>query len=215
VLLEHLLATLAKLLGPGGARAVVGESVLMKQQLVVINWSGRRAPNLSAMDRLLLAFWSLFLVPLRAAVIIRPSTLLRFHEALMRRKHRVLFSPTKGAHPDDCGVEATQPSIRLPAYRPDHLEDRSFRAGKRPTAHETQARITLHGSLFTVHGPVPSPESRITDHCSLFTLHCSRFTDQRITMRPALSCRLTHICAAAAPALQPPSLRHSRASSRF
>ena len=71
VLLVHLLTTIAKLLGPGGARAIVADSLLMKQQLLVINRSRRRAPNLSALDRFLLGFWSLFLNPhriLRAAV---------------------------------------------------------------------------------------------------------------------------------------------------
>ena len=77
VLLAHLLTTIAKLPGPGGARAVVADSPLMKQQLLVISRSRRRAPNLSALDRFLLDFWSLFLSPRRiqrAAVIIRPST---------------------------------------------------------------------------------------------------------------------------------------------
>jgi hypothetical protein len=36
----------------------------MKQQLLVINRSRRRAPNLSALDRFLFGFWSLFLSPL-------------------------------------------------------------------------------------------------------------------------------------------------------
>jgi len=35
ILLVHLLTTVAKLLGPGGARAVVADSLLMKQQLLV------------------------------------------------------------------------------------------------------------------------------------------------------------------------------------
>ncbi len=61
VLLAHLLTTLARLLGPGGTRAVVADSLLMKQQLLVISRSRRRAPNLSALDRLLLGFGSLFL----------------------------------------------------------------------------------------------------------------------------------------------------------
>ena len=93
VLLAHLLTTLARLLRPGGTRAVVADSLLMKQQLLVISRSRRRAPNLSALDRLLLGFGSLFLSPRRiqrAAVIIRPSTLLRFHEALKKRKYRLL-----------------------------------------------------------------------------------------------------------------------------
>ena len=85
VLLAHLLTTVARRLGPGGTRAVVADSHLMKQQLLVINRSRRRAPNLSAIDRVLLGFFSLFLTSRqiqRAAIIIRPSTLLRFHEAL-------------------------------------------------------------------------------------------------------------------------------------
>jgi len=76
-----MLTTVAKLLGPGGARAVVADSLLMKQQLLVIQRSRRRAPNLSTQDRFLLGFWSLFLDPRhiqRAAVIIRPSTLFKF-----------------------------------------------------------------------------------------------------------------------------------------
>jgi len=93
VLLAHLLPTLAKLLGSGGTRAVVADSLLMKQQFMVISRSRRRAPNLSARDRILLGFWSLFFTPhriQRAAVIIRPSTLLRFHEALRKRKYRLI-----------------------------------------------------------------------------------------------------------------------------
>ena len=94
-LLAHLLATIAKLLGPGGAKAIVADSLLMKQQLLIINRSQQRAPNLSALDRFLFGFWSLFLNPrhLRcAAVIIRPSTLLKFHNLLKQRKYRLLYS---------------------------------------------------------------------------------------------------------------------------
>ena len=90
ILITHLLATIAKLLGPGDARAVVADSLLMKQQLLIINRSRRRAPNLSALDGLLPGFWSLFLSPRRiqrVAVIIRPSTLLTFHDTLKKRKY--------------------------------------------------------------------------------------------------------------------------------
>ena len=37
VLFLHLLATVARLVGPGGARSVVAESVLVKQQVVMLN----------------------------------------------------------------------------------------------------------------------------------------------------------------------------------
>jgi putative transposase len=95
VLLAHLLTTIAKLLGPGGAKSIVADSLLMKQQLLIINRSRQRAPNLSALDRFLLGFWALFLNPRhlrRAAVIIRPSTLLKFHSLLKQRKYRLLYS---------------------------------------------------------------------------------------------------------------------------
>ena len=94
-LLIHLSTTLARLLGPGGAKAIVADSLLVKQQLLVINRSRKRAPNLSVLDRFLLGFWSLFLRPhhiQRSAIILRPSTLLRFHEALKKRKYRLLYT---------------------------------------------------------------------------------------------------------------------------
>ena len=114
VILAHLLTTIAKLLGPGGARAVVADSLLMKQQLLVINRSRRRAPNLSALDRFLLGFWSLFLDPRRlrqAAVIIRPSTLLKFHDLLKKRKYRLLYSSGSKGKPGPKG-----PSQELNRY---------------------------------------------------------------------------------------------------
>lgn len=60
MLLMHLVTTLAKLLGPGGAQAIVADNLLMKQQLLVIKRSRQRAPNLSVLDRFLLGLWSLF-----------------------------------------------------------------------------------------------------------------------------------------------------------
>jgi hypothetical protein len=54
LLLAHLLTTLAKLPGPGGAKAIVADSLLMKQQHLIINRSRQRAPNLTPMDRILL-----------------------------------------------------------------------------------------------------------------------------------------------------------------
>ena len=53
ILLIHLLTTIAKLTRPGGARAVVAESLLVKHQLVVLNRGRERAPNLRPMDRII------------------------------------------------------------------------------------------------------------------------------------------------------------------
>jgi hypothetical protein len=51
VLFFHLLTTVARLAGPGGARSVVAESVLVKQQLLILNRSRTRAPHLRLADR--------------------------------------------------------------------------------------------------------------------------------------------------------------------
>ncbi len=58
MLFIHLLTTIAKLLGPGGAKAIVADSLLMKQQLLVINRSRQRTQSLgtrSVSVRLLVA----------------------------------------------------------------------------------------------------------------------------------------------------------------
>ena len=106
LLFAHLLTTIARLLGPGGAKAVVADSLLMKQQLLIVNRARRHAPNLSAIDRSLLGFWSLFLSPhriRRAAIIIRPSTLFKFHDILKMRKYRLLYSSTRRRKPGPKG----------------------------------------------------------------------------------------------------------------
>ena len=51
VLLVRLLARPAVLLGTSGARAVLAENILLKQQFLVLHRSRRRAPNLRTADR--------------------------------------------------------------------------------------------------------------------------------------------------------------------
>ena len=90
--LLHLAVMTAKLCGPGGVRAVIAENLLLKQQLIVLRRARQRA---AVRDRLLCGFGSLFLSPGRirkVAIGVRPSTLLAFHQALVRRKYRRLFS---------------------------------------------------------------------------------------------------------------------------
>src|SRR5947208_17135997 len=87
ILADHLLATIAKLVRPGGVRAVVAESLVLKHQLLISSRARRRAPNLNSFDRFLLGLGSLFVPASRIpklAVILKPRTLLRFHEALTR-----------------------------------------------------------------------------------------------------------------------------------
>src|SRR5450631_545702 len=95
VALLHLAVMTATLCGPGGVRAVIAENLVLKQQLIVLRRGRRRAPSLSLIDRLLCGFGALFLSPGRirkVAIAIRPSTLHAFHQALVRRKYRRLFS---------------------------------------------------------------------------------------------------------------------------
>jgi putative transposase len=124
ILLIHLLTTVARLLGSGGVKAIVADSLLMKQQLLIINRARQRAPNLSALDRFLLGFWSLFLNLRhlgRAAVIIRPSTLLKFHNLLKQRKYRLLYSAAaskRKAGPKGPSQELIQAIIEMKRRNP-------------------------------------------------------------------------------------------------
>ena len=61
ILLVHFVVTAAKLLRPGGAKAVMAESLLMKHQLMVSNRTRKRSPNLTTMDRVLMGVYSLFI----------------------------------------------------------------------------------------------------------------------------------------------------------
>ena len=96
ILFIHLLMTVARLARPGGVRSVVAESMLVKHQLLILHRSRQRAPNLRLSDRLLAGWCALFMRPsrlIRSAIVLKPSTLLRLHQILTKRKYRLLFSP--------------------------------------------------------------------------------------------------------------------------
>ena len=99
ILPVHVIVTLSRLFGPGGIRSVVAESVLVKQQLLILNRSRQRAPNLRASDRFVAGLCALFMQPIRlirSAIVLKPSTLLNLHQAMRKRKYRILFSPERG-----------------------------------------------------------------------------------------------------------------------
>jgi putative transposase len=105
-MLFHLLTALAKLIMPGGSRAVIAENLLLRQQLIIHSRARQRAPNLTIQDRVRLGFLSLFVNPRRIArlgIIVKPSTLLKFHAALMKRKYRYLYSSPGGKKPGPKG----------------------------------------------------------------------------------------------------------------
>ncbi len=63
LLLIHLVAVLARLLGSGGVRGLVAENVLIKQQLLILSRTRQRAPNLSSLERFVLGLCTLFVGP--------------------------------------------------------------------------------------------------------------------------------------------------------
>src|SRR5207249_11845420 len=84
ILFIHLLTSAARLATRGGLRSVVAESVLLKHQLLILNRSRQRAPPLRLSDRLVAGWCALLMRPsrlIRSAIVLKPSTLLRLHQA--------------------------------------------------------------------------------------------------------------------------------------
>ena len=123
LLFLNLLSALAKLIRPGGYRAIIAENLLLKQQLIIHSRTRQRSPNLTTQDRTILGFLSLFLNPrriARAAIVIRPSTLLRFHAALVKHKYHQLYSPHGGRKPGPSGpsVEVIRAIVEMKHRNP-------------------------------------------------------------------------------------------------
>ncbi|MDH3317712.1 MAG: helix-turn-helix domain-containing protein, partial [Gammaproteobacteria bacterium] len=107
ILFLHLVTTIARLFGPGGARSIVAESLLLKQQLLMINRPRRRGPNLRTMDRIIAGLCAVLIRPkriVRSAIVLRPSTILTFHRLLIKQKYRLLFTPKNRAKPGPQGL---------------------------------------------------------------------------------------------------------------
>ncbi len=106
ILFIHFIVTVARLFGPGGARSVVAESLLVKHQLLILNRSRERAPDLRPSDRLIVGLCASLMRParvLRSAIVLKPSTILSFHRALVKRKYRLLFTPRYRGKPGPKG----------------------------------------------------------------------------------------------------------------
>jgi hypothetical protein len=67
----HLTATIAKLL-TGGVRSLVSSRCLLKHQILILNRSRARAPNLRPIDRIIASF---------CAGLMRPARFLLGHRA--------------------------------------------------------------------------------------------------------------------------------------
>jgi hypothetical protein len=106
LLLVHLLITLARLARPGGVRSVIAESAMIKHQLLILNRSRQRSPNLRVSDRIIAGVFAHLIRPsrlVRFAIVLKPSTLMRLHRALKDRKYRLLFSPKSWKKPGPKG----------------------------------------------------------------------------------------------------------------
>jgi hypothetical protein len=124
VLFIHLIAVLARLLGPGGVRSLIAESLLLKHQILILNRSRKRSPNLHVSDRILAGLLAVLVRPtrlLRSAIVLKPSTLLALHKSMSNGKYRMLFSPDRRRQPGPKGPSA---DCDLKAVRNDCLTRR-------------------------------------------------------------------------------------------
>src|SRR5207302_300057 len=83
--------------------------LLLKHQILILNRSRKRSPNLHVSDRALAGLMALLVRPtrlLRSAIVLKPSTLLGVHRALSKQKYRMLFSPDLRRQPGPKGPSA-------------------------------------------------------------------------------------------------------------
>jgi putative transposase len=106
VVLLHSIVTIVRLIEPGGLRAVIVESALTRYQLLILNRSRKRPPNLRVSDRMIAGLCTLLMHPsrmLRCGIVLKPLTLLHFHHVLTKRKYHMLFASKWGGRPGPKG----------------------------------------------------------------------------------------------------------------
>ena len=94
---------------PGGARAIVAESLFLKQQLLILTCSRRRAPDLRPLDRVVAGLCAGLVRRARlhrCAIVLKPATILSFQRLQVKRKYRELFSPKRRGRPGPKGPSA-------------------------------------------------------------------------------------------------------------
>ncbi len=97
------------------------------------------------MDRIIAGLCTLFIGPsrlVRSAVVLKPSTLLAFHAALVKRKYRQLFSPKRRGKPGPKG-----PSLELVVAIVE--TKRRNRAGAAAESHNNFALYSVWKSIRT------------------------------------------------------------------
>ena len=94
----HLTVNLVRLTRPGGTKALMAETLMLKHQVLVLKRGRKRAPNLNVWDRLFFGIGSILVRKKRLrriGIVVSPATLLKFHRALVKRKYRKIFSSSK------------------------------------------------------------------------------------------------------------------------
>ena len=106
ILLFHFLRTFLILMKPGGAKALLAENITLRKQLILVKRTRKRVPNLNVWDRLYFAFLTAIIYPkriARVAIIIKPSTLIKCHRAMIKKKYRSLYSNKSKRKPGPVG----------------------------------------------------------------------------------------------------------------
>ena len=91
----HFVRIVLNILQAGSTNFLIAENMALRQQLIVAKRRYKRAPNLTMWDRLFFGLLAGFMLPgglLQTAIIIKPSSFLRWHKALVNRKYSKLFS---------------------------------------------------------------------------------------------------------------------------
>jgi putative transposase len=91
----HFLSAIALLCRPGGTKSLVAENLALKQQLLVLKRSRNGSPKTQTFDRLVLGFLASLIQPNRIeqiSIVFKPATILKFHQALVKRKYKLIFS---------------------------------------------------------------------------------------------------------------------------
>jgi uncharacterized protein YdhG (YjbR/CyaY superfamily) len=146
VLFLHLLVTVARLAAPSGARSVVAESVLVKHQLLILNRSRKRSPNLRPSDRVVAGLCAVFIRPDLSS---DHDLLYRFHQG-----YQQCFA-AHGGQP----IERQSAPTDIDEYTagfPPHVQKRpkKLRATIMKAALEAQETIKYRMPTFTLHGNV-------------------------------------------------------------
>jgi len=105
-LLFSYIVVCLRLLSPGGVRAIAAENMVLRQQLITLSRNQKRAPRLTFFEKITFGLYVSMISAkrlARIAIILKPTTLLKFHQALVHRKYRLLFSKKSSRKPGPKG----------------------------------------------------------------------------------------------------------------